>query len=139
MTYIIDHYDSLPDFVCFSQDDPFYHCPNFLNRVNQFNGEKMFHPLGITYNREGEDILNKTKKYADSVGIEYNEPIKFINSAQCIVSKDLIKLKPKEFYQRIKNSLSPNQIITETNYFIEYLWPTILSFNNQLEISRTNC
>lgn len=139
LTYIIDHYDTLPDFICFSQDDPFFHCPGFLEKVNNFNGNKKFHPLGITYYRDVEDILTRTKKYAESVGIEYDEPIKFINSAQCIVSSELIKSKPKSFYERIKNSLNKEQIITETNYLIEYLWPTILGFNNELEISRNNC
>lgn len=138
LKFIIDNYDNLPDYVCFSQDNPFYHCPRFLDRVNNFNGEKEFHPLGITYYRDVDHVVKKTKEYADSVGIVCEDPIKFINSAQCIVSKRLIKLKSKEFYQKIKDSI-PNQVISETNYFIEYLWPTILSFNNELEISRNNC
>lgn len=139
LTYIIDHYNNLPDFICFSQDDPFFHCPGFLNKVNDFDGSKKFHPLGVTYQRDVEEILNKTKKYAESVGIEYVEPIKFINSAQCILSSGLVRRKPKSYYERIKNSLNKEQIITETNYLIEYLWPTILGFNNELEISRNNC
>ena len=139
LTYIIDFYDELPDFVCFSQDNPFFHCPNFLENVNNFNGEKKFHPLGITYHRDVKSILEKTINYANSIGIEYRENIKFINSAQCIVSKDLIRLRTKEFYKNIRSTLSTTEIITETNYFIEYLWPTILSFNNELEISINNC
>jgi hypothetical protein len=139
LTYIIDFYDNLPDFVCFSQDNPFYHCPNFLENVNNFNGEKNFNPLGITYYRDMKNILDRTINYANSIGIECSENIKFINSAQCIVSKDLIRLRTKESYEKIRNTLSKTEIITETNYFIEYLWPTILSFNNELEISINNC
>ena len=139
LKYIIDNYDDLPDYVCFSQDNPFYHCPNFLDKVNNFKGDKSFHPLGITYYRDVENILEATKRYADTVGINYHEPIKFINSAQCIVSKELIRKRPKEIYEKIKNTLNTKQIITEVNYFIEYLWPTILSFNEELQISFNNC
>ncbi len=138
LKYIIDNYDNLPDYVCFSQDDPFYHCPNFLTKVNEFDFTKKFHPLGISYIRTVDQIVKETIDYADSVGIKYELPIKFINSAQCIVSKELILMREKESYQRIKDSI-PNQVISHTNYLIEYLWPTILNFNKELQESRINC
>jgi hypothetical protein len=138
LKYIIDNYDNLPDYVCFSQDDPFYHCPRFIEKVNEFDFIRKFHPLGISYIRSVDNIVKDTISYADSVGIKYELPIKFINSAQCIVSRELILMRNKESYQRIKDSI-PNQIISQTNYLIEYLWPTILNFNNELEVSRLNC
>lgn len=138
LKYIIDNYDNLPDYICFSQDNPFYHCVNFIDRVNNFDFTKKFHPLGISYIRGPEDIVKETTDYANSVGVKYELPIKFINSAQCIVSKELILMREKESYQRIKDSI-PNQVISHTNYLIEYLWPTILNFNNELEESRLNC
>lgn len=138
LKYIIDNYDDLPDYVCFSQDNPFYHCENFIDRVNNFDFTKKFHPLGISYIRGPEDIVKETTDYADSVGVRYELPIMFINSAQCIVSKELILMREKESYQKIKDSI-PNQVISHTNYLIEYLWPTILNFNNELEESRLNC
>ena len=42
LKYIIDNYDNLPDFVCFSQDNPFFHCENFLDKVNEFDFAKKF-------------------------------------------------------------------------------------------------
>jgi hypothetical protein len=30
-------------------------------------------------------------------------------------------------------------VISHTNYLIEYLWPTILNFNNELQESMLNC
>lgn len=139
LKYIIDNYENLPDYVCFSQDNPFYHCPKFIKKINNFKGDVSFYPLGVTYIRDVESILNKTKEYANQIGIDYLEPIKFINSAQCIVSKELIRKRPKEIYEKIKNSLNTKQVITEINYYIEYLWPTILSFNDELQISFNNC
>jgi hypothetical protein len=138
LKYIIDNYDNLPDYVCFSQDNPFYHCSNFLNIVNGFDFSKKFHPLGISYFRDVNEIINKTTNYAKMVEVNYELPIKFINSAQCIVSKELIIMREKESYQKIKDSI-PNQILSETNYLIEYLWPTILNFNKELEVSFKNC
>jgi hypothetical protein len=43
LKYIIDNYDNLPDYVCFSQDNPFYHCPRFIQKVNEFDFTKKFH------------------------------------------------------------------------------------------------
>ena len=139
LTYIIDNYFNLPDFICFSQDDPFYHCPNFLKRVNEFDFQKEFYPLGITYVRDVEHILKQTIEYAEKNKINYTLPIKFINSAQCIVSKKLILKNPLEFYERIRETLPKNEIINNTNYLVEYLWPTILNFNEELKISSHNC
>jgi hypothetical protein len=138
LKYIIDNYENLPDYVCFSQDNPFEHCPNFIEKVNNFDFEKKFIPLGKTYYRDNEFILNQVKLHAEYIGIEYNEPIKFINSAQCIVSKDLILKRDKKIYQKIKNSI-PNELISNVNYLLEYLWPSIFSFNDELEISINNC
>ena len=89
LKYIIDNYDNLPDFVCFSQDNPFFHCENFLDKVNEFDFTKKFLPLGKTYIRDTIE-LERTIKYANNNQITYELPIKFINSAQCIVSKELI-------------------------------------------------
>lgn len=138
LTYIIDNYDDLPEFVCFSQDDPFFHCPNFINNINNFDTTRSFHPMGASYIRDNDVILNETKKYASVVGIEYNLPIKFISGAQCIVSRDLILRRGKESYEKIKTSI-PLEVKSQTNYLIEYLWPTILGFNEDLLVSGENC
>ena len=139
LKYIIDNYDNLPNFVCFSQDNPFYHCPSFLKRVNDFNFEKEFIPLGITYFRDQDNIISKCIEFAKNHDIKLSKPIKFINSAQCIVSKNLILKNSKEYYEKIKESLPKNEIINETNYILEYLWPTIFGFNDDLNISFYNC
>lgn len=131
LKYVIDNFENLPDYVCFSQDDPFFHCPDFLKIVNEFDFEKSFVPLGAVYTRDGED-LKKTIEYCYKNEIEYKLPIKFINSAQCIVSKKLIKKRNVEYYLNIKNTLPTNEVINKINYYVEYLWPTIFSFNEEL-------
>jgi hypothetical protein len=138
LTYIINNYDNLPDYVCFSQDDPFYHCPSFIDKVNGFDFKSEFYPLGCTYVRDGGE-LEKTINYAKKNNISYKEPIKFISSAQCIVSKKLILKNDLDYYKKIMNTLSKTEIITHTNYCVEYLWPTILNFNEDLKLSLSNC
>lgn len=137
LKYIIDNYDNLPDFVCFSQDNPFFHCENFLDKVNEFDFTKKFLPLGKTYIRDTIE-LEHTIEYDNNNQITYELPIKFINSAQCIVSKELILMRTKKSYQKIKDSI-PLEVISNINYLIEYLWPTILAFNNELILSLNNC
>lgn len=139
LTYIIDNYDNLPDYVCFSQDNPFYHCPSVINKINNFNFDKDFVPLGISYVRDQAAILNRTIEYAEKNGIKIVQPIKFINSAQCIVSKKLILSNAKDFYERIRETLPKHEIKNETNYIVEYLWPSIFGFNEELKISFYNC
>lgn len=136
--YIVDNYDSLPDYVIFLQGNPFDHCKTVIEKINEFDFTKDFYPLGCTYIRDIEDILEETKKYSENFGIELNEQIKFISGAQCIVSKKLILKRNKESYEKIRDSF-PNVSTHQYSYYVEYLWPTILNFNNELEITLYNC
>lgn len=131
--YIIDNYENLPDYVCFSQDNPFYHCKDFLEKVNGFDFQSQFLPLGITYIRDVESILKTTTAYADKHGIKYKFPIMFTSGNQYIISKDLILKNSLEFYKEILSTIFPGQRITETNYTLEYLFPTIFHFNSYLK------
>lgn len=131
LSFIIDNYDKLPDYICFSQDDPFFHYPDFIKTINEFNFDKDFVPLGAVYTRDGGE-LNETINYCEVNEIEYKLPIRFINSAQCIVSKKLILKRTVDYYIKIKNTLPNYEIKNRNNYFVEYLWPTILSFNEML-------
>lgn len=131
LSYIIDNYNNLPDYVCFSQDDPFFHYPDFIEKVNQFSFDIDFLPMGAVYTRDGE-LLNKTTEFCSINNLDYKLPIRFINSAQCIVSKNLILKRPIQDYIKVKNTLPNYEIKNENNYFVEYLWPTILNFNEML-------
>ncbi len=128
-TYLVDHYDNLPDFVCFSQDRTDDHYPCFLDKVNNFDGSVDFLPLGITYERDQTHILSETTDYAERVGIKYELPIIFVAGAMAIISKKLILKNTKEFYQSILDSL-PEVRIHKDNWSIEYLLPTIFHSNN---------
>lgn len=120
----------MPDYVAFSQDDPFYHCTNLIEIINDFKFDKEFQPMGISYEL-GEWEHKRTKEYAELIGLEYKEPIKFINAAQCILSKNLILKRPKEMYEKIISTID-KEVLSSNNFCLEYLWPTVFNFNEEL-------
>lgn len=133
LKYVIENYNNLPDYVCFTQDNPFVHCPCFLEKVNGFKFDREFVALGVTYYREGEDILNRTIEYANQNNIPYKLPIKFTSGLQYIVSKTLIKKTPVDIYEKLLSTLPKNMVKTEINYYMEYLWATIFNMNEELQ------
>lgn len=136
--YILNNYHNLPDYVCFAQDHPFDHCGNFIDLVNNFNFDVEFEPLGLMYERTPTAPhpqychLHNALSLADKLGVQYSIPLKFISSAQCIVSKNLILKRSEDFYKNILSLFPRNKHITDVNFHLEYLWPTILSFADQL-------
>lgn len=132
LKYIVDNYDNLPDYCCFSQDDPFDHCGGFLRHVNEFKGDSEFAPLGRVYKRDNKTILDQIKRDAKMADIEYIEPILFISGAQCIVSKSRILMRARSYYADLMSHFPVNKIISNYNYTLEYLWPQILSSQHDL-------
>ncbi len=139
LKYIIDNYDNLPDYVCFSQDNPFAHCPPFLEKVNNFKFDVDFLPLGITYIRDNDNMINSAKKYATDNNIPVTLPIKFSSGMQYIISKNLILKNDTKFYKKLMSTLPTNSVKTETNYNLEYLWASIFHFNDELKVAGNGC
>lgn len=132
--YIINNYESLPDYVVFLQGNPFDHCHNVLELISHFNFNVPFVSLGPEYIRDGGP-LEETINWANFCNIEINDPIKFISGAQCIVSRDLIKKRTKESYKEIHGKVCRElNFNSHTKYYFEYLWPTILGFNEMIKI-----
>lgn len=140
--HITNHYNNLPDFLVLVQGSPFDHCIeagiDFLKTINNFDFSKTFLPLGRCYFRDPTsttpelDQMTGTYNFAKQYGIEHSVPIKFISSAQCLVSKDLILQKPQSFYQKLLDIFQINRQGSIIGYYLEYLMPTILGFADQL-------
>jgi hypothetical protein len=79
------------------------------------------------------------KKFADDLEMDLDDEIKFISGLQLIVSKELIKSRTIEFYKKIREKLNKDKIVSYENYLIEYLWPSIMNFNKNLQVSLKNC
>jgi hypothetical protein len=135
-TYIIENYDNLPDYVCFLQDDPFFHCMDVIQIVNNFAFDREFVPMGTSYYLGAHDwVMSET--YAERVALPFARPLKMITSCQSIISKNKILTRSKEFYQLLISTIDKTVKCPE-NYAIENLWPTIFSFNEEL-VPCLNC
>ena len=135
-TYIIDNYDNLPEYVAFLQDDPFFHCMDVIQIINNFNFDRDFVPMGTSYYLGGHD-WKMSEDYAEKVGLSFQRPLKMITSCQSIIKRELILKRPKEFYQLLVSTIDKT-VKCSDNYAIENLWPTIFSFNEEL-VPCLNC
>ena len=136
LRFIIDNYDNLPDYMCFLQDDPFFHCMDTIQIVNNFKFDREFVPMSTSYYLGGHD-WKMSEDYAARVGLEFVRPLKMITSCQCIVSKKLVLQRKKEFYELLVSTIDQH-VKSSENYAIENLWPTILGFNEEL-VPCLNC
>lgn len=134
--YIIDNYDNLPDYICFLQDDPFFHCMDVIQIVNNFKFDRDFVPMSTSYYLGGHD-WKMSEDYAERVGLQFQRPLKMITSCQCIVSKERVLKREKSFYELLVSTID-KYVKSSENYAIENLWPTILSFNEDL-VPCINC
>lgn len=128
LKFIVDNYDTLPDFVGFCHGIPFDHCPSLLNIVNNFRGETEFLPLTQT-------ILKEIIPQNGGVRIIYNMAFddgivvsKFAAAQQFIVSKRLIRLRPKHLYQKFIDFIEHgNDAIDNFSGCMERIWTFIFS------------
>lgn len=109
INYIVDNYDDLPDFLVFLQGNPFDHCPNVIDIINNFDYNSKFLPLGNTYtyyeNPTYDSIDEQMKKFAKEMGFDLIFPVTMVPGAQYLINKDVILRNPKELYERIRSSL----------------------------------
>lgn len=136
LRYIIDNYDNLPDYMCFLQDDPFFHCMDTIQIVNNFKFDRDFVPMSTSYYL-GQHDWKMTEDYAERIGLKFERPLKMITSCQCIVSKERVLIREKSFYELLVSTIDMH-VKSSENYAIENLWPTILSFNQDL-VPCLNC
>ena len=106
--HIVENYDNLSEYTAFLQGNPFDHDRDFLNKINNFNFKTEFLEIGnlheLTMMYDG--INQQVESYSKGIGFEIMYPIYMIPGGQYIISRRLIRKKPKEFYKKILDSLS---------------------------------
>ena len=110
--HISNNYDNLTDYIIFLQGNPYDHCPNIIEIINNFiNNPDINIDYGFLCNRiidcnligcgshpglplidVYEKLFNERKEYMD---------FNFVAGGQFIVSKKAILNRPKEFYDKI--------------------------------------
>lgn len=102
LTYIVDNYDTLPDYIIFAQGYPFDHSRDFIKKINDFDGKDDFFSLSDSVcisnlSEMGLDMAKSVRKlFLDDIkSFEYPE------GAQFILSNKTILFHTKMTYQKI--------------------------------------
>jgi len=97
--YIVSNYEYLPEYIAFVQGNPYDHCSTVIEDINDFKFNTDFKPLGPLFEETTEiEEINK-------IGFEIKLPLYYVRGAQYIVSRNLIYKKPKEYYEKILDTL----------------------------------
>jgi hypothetical protein len=110
--YICDHYDELDDYTVFLQGNPFDHSPRLLEQLAApIEGDFAFlSERIIPCNLSGcvwDLSLPMIPLYEHLFGErKLNHAFRFGQGAQFVVSKERIRRRPRDFYQRIVDLLS---------------------------------
>lgn len=130
LEYIVDNYDHLDGHYIFCQGNPFDHCRDFIYKVNK--GTSLgFYPLAdnyITNNVNGQPNHNpplQGDQICRDIGIHIDEELYFPTGAQFIVSSDIIKQRPKEFYSYCLNVHYKYQ---DAPWVFERIWHKIFQY-----------
>lgn len=146
--HIINNYNNLSNWTVFVQGNPFDHCPNFyekldnlhetINNLELSNDIHDFNFMGNNFNFLSDTIyysnisecpyhnnipLKNVYNYIFNTN-EEDRPIIFSPGAQFYVSKKLILTKPKIYYEKILKLLD-HDINPIEGFCIERLWKYI--------------
>lgn len=106
--HIVKNYESLPNYLACVRGNPFDHCKNAIDQINNFDFSVEFRPLGsiIEETVDYESINHQMMSYAARINFELTFPVYMCPGAQHIVSKNTILKRPKSFYEKILDSVS---------------------------------
>jgi len=135
LQYIIDKYDSLPEYVLFVHDHEtsWHHEGSIINIINSYKGANY-----INLNKYGTEslyekflsdgVLWKVDDYMDSAQSAFENPphimkLDYNSCAQFAVSRKVIRSRSKEFYKRALQYIIDTSKSTEHNSrVLEYYW-----------------
>lgn len=94
--------------MVFLQGNPFDHCGDTINIINNYDFSSHFVPLGdiVNLSTSHTSINDQIIKYSTEIGFKVTFPVNMVPGGQYIISKDLILKNDIEFYKKILNSLS---------------------------------
>ena len=111
--YIINHYNILPEIVCFRQGRVHDTPVNLFNHYCSHDGCP--HHIGL-------DI----KSFADRINLPIPDTLNFTPGAQLDVERDKIRERPLSWYQHAYDVVMSNQIPT-VPWLMERLWKYIFN------------
>jgi hypothetical protein len=121
MHHIVENYNNLNEYTAFVQGNPFDHCPNFIEIVNNFKGDVDLVGLGrkVIYGSQTDEIGEQIINFSELIGFTPSFPVQEVSGGQIIIHKNVILSKNKDFYQRIVDSLLDEQRTRRSGYDLE--------------------
>jgi hypothetical protein len=142
LRYIVDHYSSLPEYVCFVQGDPFCHSPNLYEELSSFiscEGFKFFDVNGHE-SCGGNSFTSCDKGGSPHHGglniqgfcsthniILPDGNLDFSPGAQFIVNRDIILKRDFSFYSKLYSAVHVGGEKPDEAYVMERIWKYIFS------------
>jgi len=124
--HIVTNYDILADHTCFLQGMPFDHCPDLSDRLANFSGGSVSYlsKNTLTCDRNGgpEHPGLEVGELYDKYFTGERTHFVFHPGAQFIVSKEMIRSRPKWFYEKLMCETSSGY-----PWIYERLWMYIFS------------
>jgi len=106
--YIVTNYEYLPEYVAFLQGDPQPHCNDFIDIINKFDFSVDFKPIGPLFEEttDIQHINDQVTDYAKRIGFDITLPLYYVRGGQYIISRNQIHKNPKEYYEKILDTIS---------------------------------
>lgn len=145
LTHIVTNYDNLDNFTVFTQGDPFAHCKDFVQRLNDLALSNLrYHYVGlseglITCDGNGRPHCGKThlpitKLYEHLFNEKAPEVFVCNPAGQFGVSREIILRNPRSLYERALSALSYDVNPIE-GFCMERLWTAIFGFKSEAKRS----
>lgn len=134
--HILQHYDALDDYTCFLQGHPFDHTPDLGNRLRLFQDNPVpfymlsrnIHSVNLCYDYTDSSLQDRPITMYEAIfgQSKKNHHYQFGAGAQFIVSRDLIRSRPKSFYEKIMTMMD-HSVNPPEGYVLERFWPMIFT------------
>ena len=126
LRYIIENYDSLPQYVVFLQGGPHFHCHNVISMINEHYDSKLV-------SLSNSSVIDDEYGYPNHVGLPIKEIVELLGlpsskyyefgpGAQYIVSRDLIINKNLGWWKR---AYEIHDSYNLAPWVYERIWPLI--------------
>jgi hypothetical protein len=137
--YIIQNYHKLPNHVIFCQGDPFYHCKDFINTVNNADYNNINYIASLSDWNETEHPNENGYFHQEANGILLTtpllkipwviSPVTFATGAQYIIPKSFILNKSHEWWVNCYKVHNQNK---RSPWIFERLWPIIFNYEEKI-------
>ena len=136
LTHIIDNYDNLADITIFSQGDPFFHSPDFINLIKKPDLFEPIQPLTYYYS----PAINKASNEEKKIVIDKKFRINGMPPTQVLNKTNNLSINGSRVYVEYYNE---EGIVMYPKYYRDYFilglfkyYKRIFNFNNILEFMK---